>query len=227
MSPTPGEFDTLAVFCDFDGTFSVQDVGSTLARQHLGPRRAKLWAEYEAGGQTAWQYTVQLFEGFRLPEAELQRFLETVELDPGAHALVAWCSERGVPFRILSDGFDYNLDRLQDVHGIGFDYTSNHLRYREGCWQIEAGQPDPECGCGTGTCKRSVIASWRAGNPGAYCVHIGNGRVSDTCGAIAADLAFAKETLADELEYRGVAFEPYRDLNDVVAALEARHSSLG
>ena len=227
MSPTRGEFDTLAVFCDFDGTFSVQDVGSTLAKRHLGALRAKLWAEYEAGGQTAWQYTRRLFEGFSLPEAELQRFLETIELDAGAPALVAWCTERGVPFRILSDGFDYNLDRLQDIHGVCFAYTSNHLRYVQGRWQIEAGQPDPECGCGTGTCKQSVIASWRAGHPGAYCVHIGNGRVSDTCGAIAANLAFAKETLAEELEGRGVAFERYDDLNDVVAELEVRYSSLG
>ena len=226
MSPTLGEFDTLAVFCDFDGTFSVQDVGSTLAKQHLGARRAKLWAEYEAGNQTAWQYTARLFEGFRLPEAELQRFLETIELDAGAHALVAWCTERTVPFRILSDGFDYNLDRLQDIHGVRFAYTSNHLRYVDGCWKIEAGRPDAQCDCGTGTCKRSVIAAWRADHPGVHCVHIGNGRVSDTCGAIEADLAFAKETLAEELESRGVAFERYDDLNDVMVELESRYCSV-
>jgi 2-hydroxy-3-keto-5-methylthiopentenyl-1-phosphate phosphatase len=53
-------------------------------------------------------------------------------------------------------------------------------------------------------------------------VHIGNGRVSDTCGAIEADLAFAKETLADELRHRGVGFEPFEDLHEVVDALEAR-----
>jgi 2-hydroxy-3-keto-5-methylthiopentenyl-1-phosphate phosphatase len=222
-----GEFATLAIFCDFDGTFSVQDVGSTLAKQHLGARRAVLWAEYEAGGQTAWQYTKRLFEGFTLPEDELQRFLETIELDAGAHALVAWCGKRDIPFQILSDGFGYNLDRLQDIHGLRFAYTSNHLRYADGGWRIAPGQPDPECGCGTGTCKKSVISAWRAGHPGALCVHIGNGRVSDTCGAIAANLAFAKETLAEELERRGVPFERYDDLNDVVGELAARFSDLG
>ena len=200
----------------------MQDVGSTLARQRLPEKRAALWAEYEAGGQTAWEYTSRLFEGFALPEPELQRFLETIELDAGAHAMVAWCAMRDFPFRILSDGFDYNLERLQEIHGVRFDFTSNQLRYVDGCWQISPGHPDPTCGCGTGICKRSIIAAWRAAHPAAYCIHIGNGRVSDTCGAIAADLAFAKETLAEELERRGAAFVRYQDLNTVLAELEGR-----
>ena len=39
----------LAVFCDFDGTFSVQDVGATLAKIHAGDRRPAAWARYERG----------------------------------------------------------------------------------------------------------------------------------------------------------------------------------
>ena len=27
-----------------------------------------------------------------------------------------------MPFRILSDGFDYNLDRLQRIHDVRFEY---------------------------------------------------------------------------------------------------------
>ena len=51
-------------------------------------------------------------------------------------------------------------------------------------------------------------------------MHIGNGRVSDLCGAIAADLAFAKDSLAEELESRGVAFERFETLRDVIPQLE-------
>ena len=56
--------------------------------------------------------------------------------------------------------------------------------------------------------------------PAATVVHVGDGRVSDLCGALAADVVFAKHTLAEELAERGVAFEPFRDLRDVVAGLE-------
>jgi 2-hydroxy-3-keto-5-methylthiopentenyl-1-phosphate phosphatase len=51
-------------------------------------------------------------------------------------------------------------------------------------------------------------------------VHIGNGRVSDLCGALAADVAFAKGSLADVLERRGARFARFETLHDVVAALE-------
>ena len=39
----------LAIFCDFDGTFSVQDVGSTLAQQRLPEKRARLWERFADG----------------------------------------------------------------------------------------------------------------------------------------------------------------------------------
>lgn len=220
-APTIPADRPLAVFCDFDGTFSVQDVGSTLARQRLAERRRMLWARFEQGEFTAWSYAVELFDGFELPRAELHRFLETIELDPGARGLVEWCADERVPFQILSDGFDVNLDRLQEIHGLRFDYRANRLRYEGDRWRISAGAPDPACGCGTGICKRGLIAAYRRAHAGAYCVHIGNGRVSDQCGAVEADLAFAKDTLAIALAERGHDFVPFEDLDDVREALAA------
>jgi 2,3-diketo-5-methylthio-1-phosphopentane phosphatase len=211
----------LAVFCDFDGTFSIQDVGSTLARIHGGDVRPQVWARYERGEITAWEYSLEVLDGLRISEDDLLTFLHTVELDPGAHDLVAWCDEREVPFRILSDGFDYNLDRLQNIHGVHFEYDANQLRYEDGVWRIAEGSPDPSCGCGTGTCKRGRIQGYRDGHPGAVIVHIGNGRVSDLCGAVASDVAFAKDSLAEVLETRGIAFQRFGTLRDVIPRLEA------
>ena len=50
--------------------------------------------------------------------------------------------------------------------------------------------------------------------------HVGNGRVSDLCAALCSDRVFAKDTLAEELLDRGVAFEPFDNLHDVVAKLD-------
>lgn len=211
--------DRLAVFCDFDGTFSVQDVGSTLARRYLPDRRAELWKRYERGELAAWDYLVELFDGFSLPADELDGFLRGIELDPGARGLVDWCDARGIPFEILSDGFDYNLERLQVLHGVQFEFRSNHLRYHDGTWRVSPGGRNPDCGCGTGTCKRRVIAAHRARHPDTLCVHVGNGRVSDLCGALAADLAFAKETLADALREQRQPYAPFTTLDDVVEGL--------
>jgi alpha-galactosidase len=209
----------LAVFCDFDGTFAVQDVGSTIAKRHAGQRRPALWERLSRGELNAWQYNLELLDGLRLPEPELDAFLRTVELDPGAEALVRWCEAQGVPFRVLSDGFDRNLDRIQSLTGVRFAYDANRLWYEDGAWRIAASAPDPSCECGTGLCKRGRIRAFRALHPRACVVHVGNGRVSDLCGALAADVVFAKDSLAEELAARSVAYEPFTTLHDVVAGL--------
>ena len=214
----------VAVFCDFDGTFAVQDVGATLARRYAGERRAALWERLTRGELGAWEYNLELLDRLPLPEEELDAFLRSVDLSPGAAALVDWCEKQAVPFRVLSDGFDRNLDRLQDLHGVRFAYDANRLWYEEGVWRIAAGHPDPDCGCGTGVCKRARIRAFRAENPGTVVVHVGNGRVSDLCASLAADVVFAKDTLADALRERDVSFEPFADLRDVLSGLQRLHT---
>jgi len=106
------------------------------------------------------------------------------------------------------------------IHRVRFAYTANHLRYERGRWRIRAGRPDAECGCGTGTCKGGAIREFRKSHPGAVLVHVGNGRVSDMCGALEADVVFAKDSLAVELTRRGVAFHAFESLHDVIPGLE-------
>jgi len=211
----------LAVFCDFDGTFAHPDVGSTLAARYAADRRPAQWARFERGEITPWEYNLEILEGLPVGQDVLEEFLATVELDPGARSLVDWCEEHSVPFRILSDGFDWNLDRLQSLNGIHFAYTANRLRVEHGKWRIRAGAPDPTCGCGTGMCKGNVLRTLRAASPRTHLVHIGNGRVSDFCGALAADTAFAKDSLAEWLAARGVPFISFTTLDDVIPHLAA------
>jgi len=210
----------LAVFCDFDGTFAVQDVGSTLAKRHAADRRPRELERLARGELTAWSYNMIVLEGLPVSEAETLAFLRTIELDPGARELMDFCEKNGFPFRILSDGFDWNLEQLMQLHGIRFAYDANRLRFEQDRWRIEPTALDPSCGCGTGNCKRGRIRRFRALHPATLVAHVGNGRVSDLCGAIEADLAFAKGTLADALRERGAAFEPFTTLHDVVEGLE-------
>jgi len=210
----------LAIFCDFDGTFSIQDVGSTLAKSHRAKERPAVQERFSRREITAWESNMELLHGLALPESELDAFLRTVQLDPEARRLLAWCDDRGIRFRILSDGFDYNLERLKQIHEVEFSYTANRLRYEAGRWQISPGAPDASCSCGTGVCKRAEIEAYRTKHPEAVIVHVGNGQVSDLCGAIAANLAFAKDTLAPALFARGEEYEPFQDLGDVIRILE-------
>ncbi|HVP28306.1 MAG TPA: alpha-galactosidase [Myxococcota bacterium] len=210
----------LAVFCDFDGTFAVQDVGSTLAKRHRAAERPAQLERLQRGELTPWSYNLIILDGMPLSEAATDAFLRTIELDPGAKALVDLCGARGLPFRVLSDGFGHNLERLQEIHGVRFAYDANRLWFEDDVWRIEAGSPNPACGCGTGVCKRARIEEFRREHPGTVTVHVGNGRVSDLCGALAADVTFAKDTLATALEERGVAYLRFTTLLDVVRWIE-------
>ncbi|MDE0884475.1 MAG: HAD-IB family phosphatase [Myxococcota bacterium] len=222
-APIPGpnsDAGGLAVFCDFDGTFSQRDVGATLAGEYLSRARADLQKRFADGELSAWEYAVELFDGFDFGPEPLEAFLAGIELDVGARGLLSWCEERGIAFRILSDGFDYNLERLQAIHGVRFAYAANHLVFDSGRWRISPGGLNPECDCGTGTCKRAMIEAYRRDHPGAFCVHIGDGAVSDLCGARVADRVFAKGSLEESLRTQGVACEHFDDLSGVRRALE-------
>lgn len=210
----------LVLFCDFDGTFSRRDVGGALAREYLPELRAALQERYQRGELSAWEYALELFDGFAFDAERLNAFLGKIELDPGAHRLVEWCRRRRVAFLILSDGFDFNLERLQAIHSVKFSYSANHLSFERGHWKIRPGGLNAACGCGTGMCKRGVIEKYRADHPRAYCIHVGDGRVSDFCGAEAADLVFAKGSLASALRAHGIPFEAFESLHDVRSVLE-------
>ena len=211
---------SLAIFCDFDGTFAIEDVGSTLARKHLSKRRSLLWEKLIMGDLDPWRYASELFGGFEFSEAETDKFLESVSLDPGAQDLLRWCKVREVPFRILSDGFDRNLDKIQQHQQVFFDYDANHLEFLEDRWHVTPGYPDVSCGCGTGVCKKSRIQKFIVENPEVRTVHIGNGRVSDLCASLFVDYVFAKQTLAEELEERNHRFIKFDTLFDVIDSLD-------
>ena len=71
--------------------------GSTyLAGCIAAERRAALWKRLVGGELTPWAYNLELLDGLSLPEGELDDFLESVDLDPGAPALLAWCQGRGL-----------------------------------------------------------------------------------------------------------------------------------
>jgi hypothetical protein len=119
---------------------------------------------------------------------------------------------------VLSDGFDYNLDRLQALHGVRFEYDANHLHYEDGAWRIEARHPNPACECGTGTCKRLRIEQFRGSHPALTIVHIGNGRVS-MCAARWRPMSPSRRIRSRSLSLNGHRDQPFETLRDVIPHL--------
>jgi 2-hydroxy-3-keto-5-methylthiopentenyl-1-phosphate phosphatase len=92
---------------------------------------------------------------------------------------------------------------------------ANELRFEDG--KLEPRFPWRDASCARcAHCKGVRVRAAIAGHR----VFVGDG-LSDVCGALAADVVFAKDSLAADLERRGVAFRRYASLAEVLAYLEA------
>jgi len=128
------------------------------------------------------------------------------EVRPGFGRLV----ERFRPL-VLSSSFHETIEPVLAREGVVVEVVANRIDARRDGWRVlwTDDAPCPECG---ELCKRRSLPS------NGTVVYAGDG-YSDRCAALAADRVFARGGLARYLASRGVAFEPFEDLDDIAAAL--------
>ena len=130
---------------------------------------------------------------------------EHVTLREGFHELV----ERHRPL-IVSSGFRELIGPVLGREGVALEVVANSLDARLDGW-LPVWLDEAVClVCGE-PCKRGVLA-------GAPYVYAGDG-YSDRCAALGAERVFARDGLARWLAARGIPYEPFDDLRDIVMAL--------
>ena len=184
------------VFCDFDGTVAVNDVGNLFFRTFTdGSWRewVERWIRGEISSRTCLEAECALV---RATEEELDRFARAQEIDPHFPAFVQRCRENDIPVTILSD----------------LPFFSNHLVLDHGKLIPEFPYYDEGCGkCGN--CK--IFHMEQAKQPGEHVVYIGDG-YSDRWAAERADSVFAKKDLLKCCREHGIACYEYSDFGDVL-----------
>jgi 2-hydroxy-3-keto-5-methylthiopentenyl-1-phosphate phosphatase len=141
----------------------------------------------------------------RLPLDEAVAWLlEHVRLRPGFRELVG--EHRPL---VVSSSFEETIRPILERAGVEVELFANRVDARPEGWQVvwRDDDPCPECG---DLCKRRAL-------PKAPFAYVGDGW-SDECAAHAAERVFARNGLAHRLAERGVPFEPFSDLRDVVDA---------
>ena len=134
---------------------------------------------------------------------------EETRIRPGFPELVAWARARGRRVAVVTSGFH---ELVEPVLGEDVELFANRLAPGSDGWRAHFADLDDCATCGQ-PCKRGTVA--RLG-PVAY---VGDG-YSDRCVAQAVDRVFARDGLAHYLDERGVEYEPFDDLHDVLDALE-------
>jgi HAD superfamily phosphoserine phosphatase-like hydrolase len=206
----------VALLIDFDGTAALTNVGMNLIETFArDPSWKVIDNEYGAGhvgSRQAYRLLQHLLTG---DVAQWRAYALTHRLDPDLGRLAAHARDAGWLVEILSDGLDVYIDALLERAGVTLPVRASRMEPGERGTHIATPYLNPLCGrCGTCKSDRIEFLAKR----GYTVVFVGDG-FSDLCAAPKAHRIFAKDILAGHLAEKGVAFEPFETLGDVVSAL--------
>ena len=208
-----------ALFFDFDNTLTEGDVLDRLIERYSLNEAWRDWENAWAQGRLAARECLHLqVENMRVSREALLADVAKVRIDPAFAAIVDWARCRGVPVCIVSDSFLPLIRHMLWSNGIeGVPVIANDLHF-SGADRLVPSFPycDPAV-VNSANAKARHLAPYR---PSHRLVYTGDGH-SDVDAALAADVVFAKATLARELDARGAAFYPFETLEPVLAFLEA------
>ncbi len=206
--------DKHLVFFDFDNTITAWDVLDDMLTRFSSNydwlEFEEKWEKGEIGSRECLEGQIK---GIRTTKEELDKYLDTIKLDPYFKKLRNFLDSKGKKIIILSDNFDYILNYVlkhNNIHGI--DVYCNQIELSEGRLMPSFPYND-EGRCGRcAHCKKISIK--RLNNPGAVTVYIGDG-LSDICASEYADIVYAKGVLKDYLKEKGIEHIPINGLKDV------------
>jgi len=212
------------IFIDFDGTITLKDTGDAIF-SHFGENEKvdeiieNLLLDRITAKQ-CWLDLCSLINGIN--KQELDEFIHTIKIDPSFHHFADYCKKQNIDFYVLSDGFDYYIDRIFEKEGLtGVKYYSNHLDVTADGKFIPS-FPYEDFNCTTSAnCKRNHIINNSADTD--YTVYIGDGN-SDKNTAPFCDFIFAKDDLLKYCEKERITFFPYNDFFEVTGRIEQLRS---
>jgi 2-hydroxy-3-keto-5-methylthiopentenyl-1-phosphate phosphatase len=201
----------MLLLLDFDGTLTDVDTLDLLVAEHA----PAIWLEAEqaltTGSMTLNEVIAFEFAHVRstLDEA-LAVLRDRVTLRPGLPDLVTFCRERFIDPVVISSGFHELIEPVLAWGGVRLPVVAHTATFSPDGTTIEFLQR-PVCPVCGEQCKRMELERLSTGRQIAY---VGDGW-SDRCAAKAADVVFARASLAQHLTEEGVDYLPFDDLADV------------
>lgn len=210
----------LKIFADFDGTITLQDVGDSIFTRFGNPEKVNPVIEDllndRISSRQCWDTLCS--EVPAVTKAELDNFIETLRVDPTFHSLVSFCKENSIDIFVLSDGFDYYIEKILKREKLeDLKFFANKLSLNENGKLIpEYPFYNPEFPT-SANCKRDHILDNSSDDD--YTFYIGDGN-SDKESAQYCDYIFAKADLLKYCEKERISFSPFKDFNDVVKKID-------
>lgn len=203
---------------DFDHTLADRDTVDLIAERFAPDAFRAIDAAF-AAGRIGLDETIA--SQMTAVTASLDEILAVLRAEvhprPGLPELLAFCTARFVEPVVVSSGFRAFIDPLLAGWGLGDLRVRAHDVTCTPEGAVVAFRGLPVCDVCGEACKRGDVRRLAAGRRVGY---VGDG-ASDVCAALAADLVFARDALAEHMAREGRPFTRFGDFHDVLAGLEA------
>ena len=208
----------IRVYCDFDGTVCLQDVGEQFFRSFAREKAEESVRNLLSGEITMQQWLRELCEA--IPSMKQEIFLKYVDqfsVDPHFAGFVRFCADHDVPVTILTDGIDVYVERVLSNAGLShIPFFANHAEFVREKLNVSFPYTDAECSL-CGSCKRNHMLNTSADED--IIVYVGDG-YSDRCPVRYADFVFAKRQLIKHCQQQNITFFEFIHFGDVQVKLE-------
>ncbi len=212
----------LRIYCDFDGTITVRDIGDELFKVHgaFEPYNSMLKRK-EMGIYEYWQTLCNsLPAGFS--EEDVRRFALEQEVDAYFTDFCRFLEGNSMPLTVVSDGFSSYIEPIIRREGMECEIICNTMQFSEGAITPIYRAASESCKCFCASCKRNFVLA--DAPPGDVIVYIGDG-YSDFCIAAHSDIVFAKKALAAYCNEKRIPHYPFKtffDVKKILSGLIAR-----
>jgi 2-hydroxy-3-keto-5-methylthiopentenyl-1-phosphate phosphatase len=206
------------VVCDFDGTIALEDVTDSLLDRFADPAWKQVEAQWLAGQFGSRECMARQVSLIEASYERLDRYLDTVEIDPSFPSFVDECERRGnVALNVVSDGIDYAVRRILGNHELSrLRVKANALvAVSDRTYRLDFPYFAPDCSARAGNCKCAIARNLSRPSPSySPTILIGDG-ASDFCIASQVDFVFAKDRLLAHCQANAIAHLPFSNFFDI------------
>jgi 2-hydroxy-3-keto-5-methylthiopentenyl-1-phosphate phosphatase len=209
----------LKVFCDFDGTVTLDDIGDAFFTKFSNGKVQEEIVKWETGEIDSRELFLREIKMIDVTPGEFDVFLRKQQMDSHFKEFVKFCDQNKIPISILSDGMDIYINPLLAWNHLDhLPVYSNKLKWN-GSNKLEAEFPYFKDTCGhCANCKGAYLRKIK--NKTDHIVFIGDG-FSDICAVPEADTIFAKSSLANYCSKNKIQFKPFNNFSDILPWFES------
>ncbi|MCK9432145.1 MAG: MtnX-like HAD-IB family phosphatase [Candidatus Omnitrophica bacterium] len=216
MTPENNQFNPkkCVVFFDFDNTIATCDVFDNMlllfSKDDRWVELEKRWKSGRIGSKTCLEGQLR---GMGLDKKILDSYLSKIRLDPYFKPIYKLLLSRKVKMVVLSDNYDYILNRVLKINGIKkLKVYANKLKFSGK--RIITDYPFKNKDCQV--CAHCKTRNLLANTPkDAMIIYVGDGE-SDICPAKNARMIFAKDHLLRHLKDSKLEYTPIHNLKEVL-----------